>query len=187
MPATPLVPQPATSLTSQLEAYRQLTANHATMMALIDSTTGRIMEANAATCAFYGYDHATLCGMSVTEISQIPPGEFTDRLQQVLRRENTVFTAPHRLANGAVRTIETQSSPVIIDGRSYIFITLHDITAHANTEADLRQLAQRLAMINDIGQAISSTLDLDQILIILLERTRQAVGAEVGAGVDRLL
>ena len=38
--------------------------------------------------------------------------------------------------------------------------------------------ATQLAMLNDIGQALTSTLDLDRILTLLLDKVRQALGAE---------
>lgn len=165
-------------LAGQFAMFRQLTADHISMMVLIDPTTSAIVEANAAACAFYGYDHATLCTLRAGDISLLPPSELARRRDQTLRREGGLCVAPHRLANGEVRTVEVQSSAVELDGRQLIFLVLRDITAHATSEQGLRDLTQRLTMLNDIGQALSSTLDLDQILKILLERTRQAVGAE---------
>lgn len=167
-----------TNPAGQFAMFRQLAANHISMMVLLEPTTGAIVDANAAACAFYGYDHATLCTLKASDISLVPTSEFIRRRDLTMSREGGAFVAPHRLANGEVRTVEVQSSVVELDGRQWIFLVLHDITAHATSEQGLRNLTQRLTMLNDIGQALSSTLDLDQILKILLERTRQAVGAE---------
>ncbi len=156
----------------------RLFANQAAMMALIEPDTGAIVDVNPAACAFYGYDHATFCTLQSSDISLLPPAEITRRRNLTSQVKSGSFVAPHRLANGDVRRVAAQASSIEIDGRQLLFIILNDITEHVNVENDLSQLAQRLTMLNDIGQAIASTLDLDQILNTLLERTRQAVGAE---------
>jgi len=147
-------------------------------MLLIESNTGAILDANLAACAFYGYDHAALCALHIADLNQLPPAEVAQRLKSAKHGELNQFVFPHRLASGEVRTVEVHSSPMEIGGRVLLLSIVHDITEHATAERDLRQLAQRLTMLNDIGQAIASTFDLNQILNILLERTRQAVGAE---------
>ncbi len=158
--------------------FSRLFREHETVMLLIEPDTGAIVDVNPAACAFYGYDHAALCRLNLADINQRPRPEIALNLQHARRGERNQFVVPHRLASGEVRTVEVRSSLTEIDGQTLLFAIVHDITDHATAERDLRQLAQRLTMLNDIGQAIASTLDLDQILSILLERTRQAVGAE---------
>ncbi|MBI5565807.1 MAG: GAF domain-containing protein [Chloroflexi bacterium] len=174
---SPHSPLPAES-DALYEPFSQLFDGHQAVMLLIEPETGAILRANQAACAFYGYENAALCALNVTDIVQLHPEKAAHYRQSAIRRERNQFVVPHRLASGEVRTVEVRASPMDINGHSVLLSIVHDITEHANTERDLRQLAQRLTMLNDIGQAIASTLDLDQILSILLERTRQAVGAE---------
>jgi PAS domain S-box-containing protein len=158
--------------------FHQLFDEHQAVMLLIEPDTGDIVEANAAASAFYGFDHATLCSLNITAINQLPLDEVATQRQRIklLGRNDLVF--PHRLAGGEIRSVEVLSSPIHLGGRTLLFSIIHDITERHNAEDDLRQLAQRLKTLNEIGQAITSTLDLDQMLITLLEYTRQAVGAE---------
>jgi PAS domain S-box-containing protein len=158
--------------------FRQLLDEHQAVMLLIEPDTGDIVEANAAAAAFYGFDHATLCSLNIAAINQLPPDEIAAQRQRIklLGRNDRMF--PHRLANGEIRSVEVLSSPIHLGDRTLLFSIIHDITERHTAEDNLRQLAQRLTTLNEIGQAITSTLDLDQMLIALLDHTRQAVGAE---------
>jgi len=52
-----------------------------------------------------------------------------------------------------------------------------EITEHERAEAALRRRNRELALLNQASQAFSSTLDLDQLLITVLEEARRRLGA----------
>ncbi len=160
------------------DLFHTLLNQHEAVMLLIEPDTGAIVNANAAACAFYGYEHDLLCTLNIADINQLSPAEVAGYRQRVKQHVQNQFVVPHRLFSGEVRTVEVHASPVQLANRTLLLAIIHDVTTHATAERDLRQVAQRLTLLNDIGQAISSTLDLEQILSVLLERTRQAVGAE---------
>jgi PAS domain S-box-containing protein len=54
--------------------FRNLFQKHAATMLLIDSRTGKIIDANASALQFYGYTLEKICTMSIQEINASPPG-----------------------------------------------------------------------------------------------------------------
>ena len=58
----------------------------------------------------------------------------------------------------------------------YLITVVEDITERKQTEEVLRQRNQELALLNRVGQALNSTLDLDQVLATILEEVRYLLG-----------
>lgn len=64
---------------------------------------------------------------------------------------------------------------------AYGIMALRTRAAHRRAEEEIRLHARRLATLNEIGRAITSTLDLDRVLVTLLEHVLQATDAEAGS------
>jgi PAS domain S-box-containing protein len=82
---------------------------------------------------------------------------------------------------GALLVFDTVPRPWTVDDLEIVSM----LAAEASLALDKVRLykaaesrAQQLATLNEISRAITSTLDLDQVLVMLLERVRQAAAAE---------
>lgn len=114
-------------------------ANHAVKL-LMDSETGSIIDANPAACRFYGYDKIALLGMKITDLS-ISPAEVAHlNNHEAYSGQQWVFHVRHRLANGDIRDVEVFVSPIHVNGRSFLYSTIHDITKRKLEETELRLL-----------------------------------------------
>ena len=127
--------------------FRHMFEDHQAVMLLIDPATGSILDANRAAQAFYGYSHAALVSRSITEINALPPEEVHREMEKAQRTEKKYFEFPHRLADGAIRTVEVYSSPLAVDQKPVLFSVIHDITARKQAESALRAAQTRLATI----------------------------------------
>lgn len=123
---------------------------HGSVMLLIETETGRIVKANQAASAFYGYSLEELVGMGIDEINQLPPDQIERERQDAAALERNYFIFPHRLKDGTVRTVEVYSYPVDPEGR-YLFSIIHDITARIEAETTLVDCNQRLKRAEDIS------------------------------------
>jgi len=123
---------------------------HGSVMLLIETETGRIVKANQAASAFYGYSLEELVGMGIDEINQLPPDQIERERQDAAAQERNYFIFPHRLKDGTVRTVEVYSYPVDPEGR-YLFSIIHDITARIEAETTLVDYNQRLKRAEDIS------------------------------------
>ena len=110
--------------------------DHDAVMLLIDPATGRIIDANPAAAAFYGYTQAELRSMQITEINTMPAGEVAALLAQAESGRRGHFVFPHRLASGEIRRVAVHSSP-IRDGRPLLLSIIVDIEDRVRLEEDL--------------------------------------------------
>lgn len=123
------------------ERFRQMFERHSAAMLLIDPQSGEIVDANPAAANFYGYSLDVLPGMNIGQINTLTPAEVTHERQTALNEERNHFVFEHRLANGAIRTVEVHSSPLRFKNKSLLYSIIHDITGRKLAEAQIRKLA----------------------------------------------
>ncbi|MBL8967083.1 MAG: PAS domain-containing protein [Spirochaetaceae bacterium] len=123
-----------------------LVSKHVAAMLLLDPETGRVVDANDAAVAFYGYPRPKLLGLSTADINALDPAEVAAERQRALAEHRSYFVFPHRLADGSVRTVEVYSSPVTApDGRRLLLSIIHDMTGRTVLPEDQAVYQARLA------------------------------------------
>jgi PAS domain S-box-containing protein len=131
------------------ESYRQLFEAGSDAIFLIDNQSGRILQANSAASALYGFSHAELLAMRNLDLSSEP--EQTNRVTRTSPPDpGQVVHIPlryHRRKNG-------QTFPVEINGRFFIhqerpvhIAAIRDITERQKTIESLRASEERYALI----------------------------------------
>jgi PAS domain S-box-containing protein len=126
---------------TQREAlYHSLFQGNKAVKLLIDPTTGAIVDANAAACAFYGYDQKTLTGMRVGDINTLSKAEIAAEMAAAESERRSHFFFRHRLASGEIRDVEVHSGPVQYAGRELLYSIIHDITERRNLEKERARL-----------------------------------------------
>jgi len=123
------------------ERFHSMFEMHDAVMLLIEPVSGEINDANPAAERFYGYSVNELRGMSIQNINMMAAGEVQAELSRALVSEKSSFIFAHRLANGAVRSVEVHSSPIMLDGKQHLFSIIHDITERREAERQLRKLS----------------------------------------------
>ncbi len=132
-------------------AVSSIFERHHTVMLIIEPVTGAITYANPAAEKFYRYSRATLCTMLISDINQLPPEDVVSLRRKAQTNEQNTFVFPHKLANGEIRTVEADSSPIVIDGRPMLLSLIHDITDRMHAEALYRESEERQrAILNNI-------------------------------------
>ena len=121
--------------------FREMFDNHQAMMLLIEPESGRIIDSNEAAIKFYGYSREALIKMNITDINQLPAGQVADERQKALRKQGIRFIFPHRLANGEIRTVEVNSSPIKINDQLILFSIIQDVTEQEIAKAEISHLA----------------------------------------------
>jgi diguanylate cyclase (GGDEF)-like protein/PAS domain S-box-containing protein len=131
----------AASLRDDESFFRQMFERHSSAMLLIDPKAGVIIKANHAAANFYGYSPDELSGMSVDRINAQPESEIAPQRELAMRSEKSHFVFDHRLASGAVRSVEVHISPISYKGRSLFFSVVHDITERKRADEQIHNLA----------------------------------------------
>ena len=112
---------------------------------LVDCSTGRIVDANPAACAFYGYSRAELVARYVTDLNTMSAEQVAEALAAATAERRSYFLFQHRLASGELREVAVQSGPIELGGRSVLLSTIHDVTGQRHGDDDLRMHAQAVA------------------------------------------
>ena len=111
------------------QTFRLMFEGHSVVMLFIESQTGVILDANQAAVNFYNYSKSKLCGMSINEISTLPPGQaVAEERQKALNNERNYSIFSHRLASGEERVVEVYSSPIALQEKQALFLIIHDVT-----------------------------------------------------------
>jgi PAS domain S-box-containing protein len=110
------------------ERFREMFESHQAIMLLIEPESGRIVDSNPAATKFYGYTREALRAMHITDINQLPIDVVARERQKALTRESKKFIFPHRLANGEIRTVEVNSSPIKVNNQFLLFSIIQDVT-----------------------------------------------------------
>ncbi len=121
--------------------FRHMFELHASPMLLLDPDTGMIVKANQAAASFYGYTIEQMTQMTIYQINAMSMAEIDAERGKAQLEDRGYFVFPHRLANGAIRTVEVHSSPFEVQGRVLSFSIIHDITERKQLEEQMHDLA----------------------------------------------
>ena len=147
------------------DIHRQIFERNLAVQLLIDPETGRIVEANPAACAFYGYTREELIKRKITDINSLPVSEVHAAMGQATGERKNTFRFRHRLATGEVRDVEVHSGPIEVDGRRLLYSIIHDVTDSERAQAELHRTISLL----------QSTLDSTTDGILAIDRQGRIV------------
>jgi len=162
------------ALQASEKQYRLLFEQHSAIMFLVDPVNGNILNANKAASEFYGYTRKNLRKMNINQISCLPQDEISARIQEVRDRKAGHFVGPHRLANGAVRTVEVHVKQIFFQNQEFDFAIIHDITERKMAEDQLQ------AMNDELERRV------EQRTVELFETQKQYLHAEKLSAIGKL-
>ena len=142
---------------------------------------GRIAYASELCEEVTGYTRSEFYSEDFDFLTLIAPGDR--ELVRASYRKHTegeeVEPYEYSLVTKDGNRVEVITTTRLIDyeGERAILGTATDITERRQVEEALRQRNRRLALLNQASQAFSSTLEMDQVLAIVLEEVRRMLGA----------
>ena len=131
--------------------YRSVFANSNVTMLLVDPADGRIVDANAAASAYYGWELPVMRGMNIQDINTLPPERQQADLAWARKEGRFRFEFHHRLASGAVRDVEIFGGAVQIGGESLILSVIHDVTEPLRARRELAESEQRFRSLTELS------------------------------------
>jgi PAS domain S-box-containing protein len=123
------------TLRASEKKYRKLFEAESDAIFLIDKETGKILDANPAASAIYGYSHEEFLQLRNINISAEP--EKTKAATQ--KDQNFVPIRYHRKRNGDVFAVEISAGVTDLDGRLVHIITARDITERLRMQKELQE------------------------------------------------
>lgn len=157
-----------TALRESRELYSRLFKDSHMAAVLVNPGNGRIMDANAAATAFYGYPYETLRRMNVTDLCIEPPGSVERSLREAAQKEQSRLEVHHRLASGETRAVEIFSGPITLGGEPWLLSFVHDISERRRMEDELaRLLREKELLLREMHHRVANNLQLLSSLVRL--------------------
>jgi len=126
------------------QRYRNIFQSNHSVMLILDYDSGKIIDANPAALAFYGYDYDTITNMYIFQINILSEEEIKNEMKKVYSKEKGFFQFKHRTANGQIKDVEVYSGTIEYNNRIVLFSIIHDISERIKTEKQIQNLSSIL-------------------------------------------
>jgi two-component system NtrC family sensor kinase len=135
--------------------YRVLFEDSPAAMLVIDPEPAEVVGANEAAFTYYGYSREELIGKSMTDIIALLPDEQIFQMLREAMLGPQFIQLKHRLKSGEIRDVEISRGPIRMNGKSYLFSIIHDVTTRKMAEEAAREGESKLTAITSLaGDAI---------------------------------
>ncbi|TVR87054.1 MAG: PAS domain S-box protein [Spirochaetaceae bacterium] len=161
---------PLAAQTGSLFTQSQLFHEHGSVMLVIDPEDGRIVAANRTAREFYGYPD--LLERSINEINQLTDDEISQEMRLAETQQRNYFNFEHVTLESGLRYVEVYSYPVDINGGTYLFSIIFDITERVVAEQTIVKL--RRTLLAAAGAGITVVL---VTLVLMILRMRGRLGS----------
>ena len=135
--------------------YQLMFTGNKAVMLLIDPDEGAIIDASQGACQYYGYTLSELTAMSIFNINAMTKTEIIAEMQRAREGVKNHFKFRHKLASGDIRDVEVFSNPIAMEGHTYLYSVIHDVTDRLRAEQALQESEQRFrAIFNNVLDGI---------------------------------
>lgn len=125
------------------ERYKSMFYTNNSIMLLIDSKNGNIVNANNSAEMFYGYSRKTLQTMNIRDINELPDNELSKSLADAYSGKRTSFLFEHKLANNEIRNVQVSCSTIIYKDHTFLYSIIYDVTKQLKAEKELLEAKEK--------------------------------------------
>jgi two-component system cell cycle sensor histidine kinase/response regulator CckA len=101
------------------------------------ASTGRIVDANHAAAAFYGWSREQLARVRIQEINTLSPAEVDQEMARARGLGEARFEFRHRQTDGSIRDVDVFTSRIELHGKDFLHSIVHDSSARRQAERSL--------------------------------------------------
>ena len=128
-----------------LGRYRLLFAEARDIMLFVRAADGRIVEANAAAEATYGYSRQELLELDISGLRTPDQRAEVGEQLEAATAGGVLFESEHRRKDGSAFPVEVSSRGIVtVDGETLLLSVIRDISDRKRTENELRQTMAHL-------------------------------------------
>lgn len=164
-----------------LHRYELLAANSRDIILFIRRDDGRILEANAAAVAAYGYSRQELRGLTVHDLRSPETLRVTREQMAAADDCGILFETVHRRKDGSTFPVEVSSRGATLDGVRTLLSVIRDISERRTVEEALRTSERRLRTLAEALPHLVFTADAGGRVDWLNHRWHDYTGQSQGA------
>lgn len=132
------------SLVESEGRFHSMFMEHDSIMLLINSSSGKIVDVNKFAEKFYGYKRKEFLSMNIQDINTGSEEEIRQMRINAVKKNINAFIASHKLSNGEIRKVEIHSSPINMNGETMLFAIIHDVNEKYVAEALIKKQESKL-------------------------------------------
>jgi PAS domain S-box-containing protein len=129
-----------------LRRYELLAAHGPEVILFVRPGDGRILDANAAALATYGYGREELAALSVYDLRAPGTGDLAAAQLAAADAGGLRFETVHRRKDGSTLPVEVSSHGATLDGARVLVSVVRDVSQRRLAEEALRESEERLAL-----------------------------------------
>ena len=146
------------------ELFQNIFRKSTAIMLLICTNTGAIKDANKSAVDFYGYSYAELTTMNIREINLLNHETIKVDLDKLKSKININFLRRHRLADGSLKYVSVNSSPIPHHSNPLAFSIITDITEKLQLDEQLIKTNRLFNFSNQINELLLNSQHKDHII-----------------------
>jgi two-component system cell cycle sensor histidine kinase/response regulator CckA len=132
---------------------------------LFIGSDGRIVSANEAAAAMYGYPRAELEGLTLADLRMREGSENVTQSQGAgLQDDLTTVQATHRRANGAAFPVEVRGRTMTVDGQQVSLAIVRDVSERIAAETRIRFLNRLLRTVSEVDKLVVRERNRERLL-----------------------
>ncbi len=141
-------------------------------IAITRLSDGKFIEVNESFESLAGYSAAELSGRTSLELNLWAQPEEREWMMEQLRLNGQVtdMEIKVRIKSGEIRFGLASARLIELHGQPCVLISIRDITEKKSSEDRFRKQMQRLATLRVVDMTIAASMELDQVLNLLLEK-----------------
>lgn len=164
---------PERRLTMEQE-FKSMLLDEALDSIFILDLDGNILFANKSAFESRGYTEKDILGMSLADLDSPPyRRQLKMRLARLLKSGRMIMESEHICKDGSIMSVEIHARVIEFADHKFFFSIVRDIS-------DRKRVEKFNKALNQINQAINSTLDSDEIMTVVVSEATKAIGAESG-------
>ncbi|RHX84838.1 sensor histidine kinase [Leptospira stimsonii] len=109
---------------------------------ILDPETGGIFNVSESALEFYGYSREEFLKLKISDINILNPEQIKAEMLLASSENRLYFNFVHRLKSGIHRDVEVFSGPIFLDGKTYLYSIIHDVTDR-NRALEARALSEK--------------------------------------------
>jgi PAS domain S-box-containing protein len=153
--------QAEAALRESEKKYRDMFEINNAVMFIVDPEAGRVVDANAAACRYYGYSREEFTGLDITKINIQDPVKTKKDMEYAQVEQGTIFHFRHKKKDGEIRDVAVFSAPITQGGHRYLHSIIQDMTDQRRAEEALRESEEKF---RDIFNNTTDAIQLHEIL-----------------------
>ena len=130
--------------------YKAFFQKNKMVQLLIHPENGQIEDVNQAAETFYGYTRQQLLQMNISEINVLSPEQVQLEMDKAFAEVKDYFLFQHQLASGEIRDVEVFVGKLVLEDKTLLYSTLHDVTERLALESERQRLVAAIEQTDDV-------------------------------------